>query len=122
MMMGMRTARPVFLDRTGARRRVLVVAGTGGGLALLAVTVAILVGFTGTAPGALPALPVPAEGRAAGVVPAPRADPRVSRPPSRPAVPTSATPSTVAGSATPSATTNPHRTVPTQTPSHRKKK
>lgn len=51
------TAEPVFVDRSGRRRRLIVAAGAGGTLALLIAAGALLAGFTGTSPGAVPGWP-----------------------------------------------------------------
>jgi hypothetical protein len=48
---------PVFLDRTGRRRRLFVAAGSVGGLVLLIAAVALVAGFTGTGPGSVPGWP-----------------------------------------------------------------
>lgn len=50
-------AEPVFVDRSGRRRRLIVAAGVGGTLALLIAVGALLAGFTGSAPAAVPGWP-----------------------------------------------------------------
>ncbi|WP_433360691.1 hypothetical protein ACQPZX_27165 [Actinoplanes sp. CA-142083] len=107
---------PVFVDRSGRRRRLLVGAGLAGGVLLVTAVVALLAGFTGPGEAGLPGWPA-ATGRAAvpksrAAVPATtRARPAatVTRPAAPP--PTSASPSTSATpsvSATPSASASAH--------------
>jgi len=55
---------PVFVDRSGRRRRLIVTAGTVGGLVLLLAVVALLAGFTGTGSAAVPGWPGSHAGRA----------------------------------------------------------
>lgn len=128
---------PVFLDRTGRRRRLFVAAGSVGGLVLLIAAVALVAGFTGTGPGSVPGWPGGAEelrvGRPDAAV---SVRPRTTRPPepapaavrrttapvapvTRVPAPTSATPGI---SSVPSRSTNPHRRVPTHTPNPHKSK
>jgi hypothetical protein len=130
------STKPVFVDRAGRRRRLIVAAGAAGGVMLALALLALLAGFTGAGPRYLPWLPGPdtAQARnaaAAAATPEPsgtaRFGPRAPqptsgttdvRPPAR--VPSPAGPP-VAGPATtspglPVASTNTHRTVPTQTP------
>jgi hypothetical protein len=54
-----RPPKPVFVDRTGRRRRLFAVAGAGGGLLLALAAVMLVAGFTGVGPGQAPALPAP---------------------------------------------------------------
>src|SRR6266699_729721 len=68
MQSGRRTTEPVFVDHTGRRRRLLVMAGTAGGAVLLLAALALLAGFTGVGPRYLPSLPV-SEGRSTGTTP-----------------------------------------------------
>jgi len=132
-------ADPVFLDRTGRRRRLFVAAGSVGGLVLLIAVVALVAGFTGTGPGSVPGWPGGTDelrvGRPDSAV---SVRPRATRPaaPTTTAVqrtaapvtlvttapaPTGAAPSSTPAS-TPAAATNPHRRVPTHTPNPRKSK
>src|SRR5215469_7457130 len=50
-------ADPVFVDRTGRRRRIAAVAGGVAGIVLILTTLTMLVGFTGVGGGHLPGLP-----------------------------------------------------------------
>jgi len=77
-------ADPVFVDRSGRRRRLIVIAGTAGTLVLLAAIVALLAGFTGAGPVAVPGWPGADAGR-----PAPNARVTTTRttPPPAPAPP-----------------------------------
>src|SRR4051794_8958471 len=54
-----RTPRPVFVDRTGRRRRLFAVAGAAGGLLLALASLMLVAGFTGVGPGRVPPLPAP---------------------------------------------------------------
>jgi len=126
---------PVFLDRTGRRRRLFVAAGSIGALVLLIAAVALVAGFTGTGPGSVPGWPGGADelrvGRPDAAV---SVRPRKTRPPATtPAavqrttapvalVTTPPAPTSAAPSSTPAASTNPHRRVPTHTPNPRKSK
>ncbi|MFI7546959.1 hypothetical protein [Actinoplanes sp. NPDC049599] len=124
---------PVFLDRTGRRRRLFVAVGSVGGLLLAVAALALVAGFTGAGPGSVPGWPGGADDR------------RVDRPESvvsvRPQVtrqtvtggvdrttapaapgPTATSAPAAATSSTPSASVNPHRRVPTHTPNPRKSK
>jgi hypothetical protein len=109
--------KPVFVDRTGQRRRLVKVAGVAAGLALAAVSLLLLAGFTGTGPGHLPLLPEPVGG--APGAPRPSAETRPV-PPSPAPVRTSAsqpvTAAPTAASATPTPSRSSHRRVPTHTP------
>ncbi|RSM54821.1 hypothetical protein DMB66_36835 [Actinoplanes sp. ATCC 53533] len=128
-------ADPVFLDRTGRRRRLFVAAGSGGGLVLLIASVALVAGFTGTGPGSVPGWPGGTDelrvGRPDSAV---SVRPRTTRPPApttaavrrttAPAalVTTVPAPASATPSSTPAASVNPHRRVPTHTPNPRKSK
>lgn len=111
---------PVFVDRTGRRRRVAAMVATVAGLVLVLVALAMFVGFTGVGAGRLPGLPgvvdpaatqAPAPDRAAPPVPTGHTP--------RPSV-TSDVPSPTDSVASPTRTSNGHR--PSQTPSHPGKK
>jgi hypothetical protein len=122
-----RGGEPVFVDATGRRHRLFVVLGASGGLVLLLVALALLVGFTGTGPGGLPGWPGSDGGRAQGAGAKPTTE-QSSGPGERPVTSGSpraavtltplangTTPSaTVTTAPTPSATG--HRTVPSHTP------
>jgi hypothetical protein len=123
---------PVFVDRTGRRRRVLVIAGAGGAAALVGATIALLLGLTGTGDHALPGLPAStagAHGPAAGHETSTRAPDGHMTPTaaaSRPTVAPAPAPNTASAAPAPSATATPgqgstHRRTPSQTPSHTKK-
>jgi len=116
---------PVFVDGSGRRRRLLVAGMSAGILALLAAVAALVAGLTGAAPGHLPGLG-PAQTAIPGR-PQPAASPRPVAPagnrgtghPSG----TATTPGPPAATvAVPSGSPTGHRNVPTQTPSHPKKK
>ncbi|MGN9909649.1 hypothetical protein ACTMTJ_19060 [Phytohabitans sp. LJ34] len=114
--------KPVFVDRTGQRRRLVRVAGAAAGLLLALASLLLVAGFTGAGPGHLPLLPQPA----GGAPTAPRS-PAATRPapaPARATVPAPADrpstvpPPTATARVTPTPTpsrTN-HRRVPTHTP------
>jgi hypothetical protein len=127
---------PVFVDRTGRRRRVLTAAGIGGVAVVVSVLVGLLLAMTGAGSHGLPGLP-PGQARAA----ASHASARTTlstRPSAEPATGVTSTGTTPTGAAQPGptpapATTAPgtvspspspssksHRHVPTQTPSHKK--
>jgi hypothetical protein len=125
--MPVRTPEPVFVDRTGRRRRLFAVAGGVGAILLALASLVLVAGFTGAGAGYLPTLPEPAGTKARGAVST--AKPSATTRPAGPAHATagaadprttasvpSATPTPPAG-VTPSRTNN--RKVPTQTPSHK---
>jgi hypothetical protein len=132
----MRPHRPVFVDRTGRRRRVLVLVGISGAVGVLSAAVGLLLAITGTGGGAVPNLPGSTARAQAAASPHPTsADHAPTR---RPAPSAGSTPGGAASTApavnpspspappttpatTPSPTVNPHRHVPTQTPSRGKK-
>lgn len=119
---------PVFVDRTGRRRRVGALAGSAGALVLLLAALALVAGFTGTGPGSLPgwagsgteqlhdekARPVPApSGRPSShaAAPAPTRERARTSPTARPTT-------TAPASTSPAATRTPgnHRGNPGHTP------
>ncbi|BCJ50720.1 hypothetical protein Asp14428_21950 [Actinoplanes sp. NBRC 14428] len=122
---------PVFVDRTGRRRRFVALAGSAGALVLVLAVLALVAGFTGAGPGPVPGW---AEYRVERVRPA-KAPSVPVRPRTRPAPPTSPPAATAAPtrsraagignapspSASPStgAAVNSHRRVPTHTPTAR---
>ena len=61
-----RNREPVFVDRTGRRRRLIAVAGSVGGLVLTVALVALVVGFTGAGPVSIPGWPDSAAGAVIG--------------------------------------------------------
>lgn len=118
--------KPVFVDRTGQRRRLVRVAGAAAGLALALASLLLVAGFTGAGPGHLPLLPQPAGGApaaprspaAATPAPAP-ARATTPQPADRPS--TVAPPATTAAVApTPTPSRSSHRRVPTHTPGNNK--
>jgi hypothetical protein len=104
----------VFVDRTGRRRRVATIAGSGLGAAALVALGLLVSGVSGGAPAHLPGLP-PNAGQA-GFLPAPATASAPSMPRSlRP----SHTPTAVrTPSPTASATPVSHGHKPSQTPNH----
>jgi hypothetical protein len=116
--MHIRPESPVFVDRTGRRRRLFVVIGMGSSVLLILAAGALLAGFIGIGPGHQPGWPGSGQDRAAatpgmvgqgGVSPSPtKHDSSAS--PGTPVPGTSATP----GSASPSPTGR--RNEPTHTP------
>lgn len=130
MQIGRRSGDPVFLDGTGRRRRLFVVAGSVGGLVLVLAVLALLAGFTGVGAGSVPGWP--GAGQAQGAAPKPdpsgstpaSADPLAGATASADANQSAAgvPPSTTATTTVAPSTTTPtpvspsHRKVPTQTP------
>jgi hypothetical protein len=132
---------PVFVDRTGRRRRLIALAGSAGGLMLTLILLALVAGFTGVGPASVPGWPDAAAGvPGARAKPSPspaspsaRSRPLTAEPPiaeqapagdsSRSAVP-DVTPSsatvTPSGSVTPTPKNNGRR--PTHTPNPRSSK
>ena len=116
---------PVFLDRTGRRRRLLIVAGAAGATALVGAAIGLILGLTGASGHTLPGLPAatahahgPEAGRGSSTnAPAGNAG-GAGQPTAAPAPP--ATSATAGPTVTPSHGST-HRHVPTQTPSHTKK-
>jgi hypothetical protein len=125
-----RAVDPVFVDRTGRRRRIVGLAGAAAALVLFVTAVIMLAGFTGAGGARLPGLPGLGNAQIPGAAPAPgqsaTAHPTSHTPrPQGPDGGGSVNPSTGAGggaSATPSPSVTTRRTVPTQTPSHPGKK
>lgn len=118
--------KPVFVDRTGQRRRLVRVAGVAAGLVLALASLLLVAGFTGAGPGQLPLLPQPAGGapaapRSPATKPAPRSSPATVTPADRPATTPPPPAATTAGAtAAPVPTRTSHRRVPTHTPSNNK--
>jgi hypothetical protein len=120
------TEDPIFLDRTGRRHRLVALLSTAGGLLLVLTTLALVAGFTGTGPGALPGWPAPAATSAtARPTPAPRRIRRAAPAPAAPRTSAPAKPATIAPPAatparvTPSATATPTASPTTSRPGHR---
>jgi hypothetical protein len=61
-----RNREPVFVDRTGRRRRLIALAGSAGGLVLTVALLAVAVAFTGAGPVSLPRWPESAAGAVIG--------------------------------------------------------
>jgi hypothetical protein len=113
---------PVFVDRTGRRRRLFTAAGAAGGLVLCLVSLLLIAGFTGTGPDYLPTLPESVRGPVRTTPsgkPAP--SPRPSRSPDAVRTTRSATVAPATTAPSPTAKAN-HRRVPTQTPANRPSK
>ena len=105
-------ARPVFVDRSGRRRRLFTLLGAGFGVLLLIGLIAVVASLFGGGPGQLPGWP--GQGGAAEVKPSavePATQPTTTAPSATP----SATPSLKKSSAPPGQT-NTHR--PTAKPSN----
>ena len=121
---------PVFVDRTGRRRRLFAAAGAGGGVLLALASLVLVAGFTGAGAGYLPALPEPAGSKvhSAGSTASPSATTRSLAPAAPAHESRSTTASVPPATATPPATVTPspthtnNRRVPTQTPSHKPSK
>src|SRR4051794_24965477 len=104
-----RGGEPVFVDRTGRRRRLIAVAGSTGGLLLTVALVALVMGLTGVGPVAVPEWP----DSAAGQVRKARPTPRPSREPRSATTPRPRTAERTAARGTPGGTTG---EVPAVTP------
>lgn len=123
-----RRADPVFVDRTGRRRRFFLIAGLASGAALVLASILLVAGFTGAGPGRLPLLPESAgEQLRVPATAKPTEAPRTNRSPDRPTASPRPAPSGTPGPAgttavapTPSKTN--HRNVPTHTPGNRPSK
>ncbi|WP_173079635.1 hypothetical protein [Phytohabitans rumicis] len=118
-------ADPVFVDGTGRRRRLFALAGAAAGVLLALAALVLVAGFTGTGPGHLPTLPLPAGGDAREAVspPRPSGTPTTPAQAPRPGLPI---PSTVespsVAAVTPSPSRSNHRRVPTHTPGNKPSK
>jgi hypothetical protein len=125
-----RAVEPVFVDRTGRRRRLAGLGGAVAALVLVSVAVIMLAGFTGAGGAHLPGLPglggaqapgvAPAAGQSAVPHPSSHTSPTVSPAPVRSSGPSTGPSNALPIIPSPSVTTR--RTVPTQTPSHPGKK
>ncbi|ROP29539.1 hypothetical protein [Couchioplanes caeruleus] len=118
---------PVFVDRTGRRRRVVALAGSAGALVLVLAAVALIAGFTGTVPASLPGWAESRTERLRGDAPerspAPSLSPRIRT--AVPAAPTSEPGRTATTRPTPGASASTsaaaqelgnRRRIPTHTP------
>ena len=118
---GQREDDPVFVDRTGRRRRLTAIAGSTGGLLLTLVLLALVAGFTGAGPVPVPGWPQAAADGVRGTRPKPlpsRASPAVGTPPATArSTPAARTPTSGPGSAAPVATPTSPATGITPTPS-----
>ena len=116
---------PVFVDRTGRRRRLFAVTGAAGGVLLAIASLALVAGFTGAGDASLPALPEATAGKTHAVSTAtPSATtrsagsaPTRTAPEERGSTATPATTTTPQAAATPSPTHTNNRRVPTNRPS-----
>ena len=131
MLLRRQSPEPVFVDRTGRRRRLFAAAGAVGGVLLALASLVLVAGFTGAGAGYLPALPEPAgsKGHSAVSTASPSTTTRSAGPSHAATAPspgdrnttapvpptTTAPPATV----TPSPTHTNNRRVPTHTPSHK---
>lgn len=115
---------PVFVDRTGRRRRLFAASGVAGAVLLLLASLALMAGFTGTGAGQLPMLPGPAANtpRKAASKAAPSATIRATGSPrprttARPtATPTPPAITSQPAGVTPTPTRTNHRRVPSHKP------
>jgi uncharacterized iron-regulated membrane protein len=116
---------PVFVDRTGRRRRLFALGGTAGGLLLAVTLLALLAGFTGAGPAVLPdwsdagaAAPRRAPARPApSPAETPRADPTYADAPAATGAVRTSSPATTTAAAEPAATGRGNGRTPTHTPS-----
>lgn len=119
---------PVFVDRTGRRRRLFAVAGATGGLVLVLAAAALLAGFTGDGPATVPGWPTggrPARSTTARPA-APGPDTTQARPSAEPTLPvpvaapapraTTAITATAAPTGTATRTPGSRRRSPSHTP------
>jgi hypothetical protein len=116
------TARPVFVDSTGTRRRFFTLFGVVAGVLLTITTAMLVAGFVGGASGHLPGLSRP--GQVAGQTPAPDGTSPHATPTTRPSASTSrtGTPAPVTTTVAPpgqAGSTAGHRNTAHPTPSHR---
>jgi len=109
---------PVFVDRTGRRRRLIAIAGSTGGLVLTLMLLALVAGFTGVGPASVPGWP-DAAAAVDGSQPKPSRTAPSARPSPRPAEPAPVgRPRRPASSAAvPAATPTPSASSVTATPS-----
>lgn len=111
---------PVFVDRTGRRRRLIAIAGSTGGLVLTLMLLALVAGFTGVGPASVPGWP-DAAAAVDGSQPKPSRTAPSARPSPRPAepAPVGRTPRSrpASGAAVPAATPTPSASSVTATPS-----
>lgn len=124
--------KPVFVDRSGRRRRLVRVAGAAAGLALTLASALLVAGFTGAGPGHLPLLPDPAGGRVGAatksprpeVAPAPATPTRLTPRPEGGTAPRTTSPGAAATTAraVPTPSRSSHRRVPTHTPGNKPSK
>jgi hypothetical protein len=107
--------RPVFLDRSGHRRRVIAVAGGAAAVVLVIALVLFAAGLSGVSPLRVPGFPDPARQGSQPTV-APSAPAPENGGQARPAVATVTPDPTTSGNGQPR--TSSPRHIPTQTPSH----
>jgi len=107
-------ARPVFVDRSGRRRRLAAMIGAALGVALVATLAAFAVGLSSGSPLSIPGLPdIGSHGGATTTSPDAPAHLRTLPPPGRPSASATATSGTE-----PTPTPTLRRRVPTHTPPH----
>ena len=107
--------RPVFVDRSGRRRRYTVVLGAGLAVVIVVALIMLVAGLSGSAPLNLPGFPDLA--KPAKVTPGPTTQQSVV-PPGAGTVGAGTVGSTPAETPDPTPSTSSPRHVPTQTPSH----
>ena len=125
-----RAVDPVFVDRTGRRRRLAGLGGAVAALVLVSAVVIMLAGFVGPGDAHLPGLPGLGGAQAPGVAPDAGQSglPHPTSPTRRTEGPVPvrsggpSTGTTTAASALPSPSVTSRRNAPTQTPSHPGKK
>ena len=115
---------PVFVDRTGRRRRLFAATGAAGGVLLAIASLALVAGLTGAGDSSLPALPEATVTKTHAATPSattrsPESTPtRTARPEERGGTATPATTTTPPqAGVTPSPTHTNNRRVPTNRPS-----
>jgi hypothetical protein len=116
-------SQPVFVDRSGRRRRMFTALATAGGVVLTVAIVIVTAGFFGVGPGPLPGLPELGKAPQQGPVsPGVRPTGAPSWPAARTTAPAPARSGTVAppttAPPTPTASTTSRGNRPTQTPAH----
>jgi hypothetical protein len=107
-----RAGKPVFVDRTGRRRRVVIVTGAAVGILIVVALVMLITGLTGSSPLHVPGFP-DRPGEVPVAAPTTTPEPSASETPQPDLAPNAGS-----VSATPTRTSNRH--VPTQTPSRDK--
>lgn len=111
-----RVTRPVFVDGSGRRRRLILVAGSAIGVLVVLALVMLVAGLFGASPVHLPGLPggQATDARQPGRTTGAPSGPDAATNPAQAASPTASTSPIVSPSADPTS----RRHVPTQTPTH----